>query len=80
VSIAEYNALMGFPRGYTFPDRYLADQRKYLSKGVCPPVAEWVLRTIVSHLEGKTLTKDVRLRPGEIADFNLRRKDVCRAA
>lgn len=75
----EYKALMGFPRDYLFPPHDLGELKKYLSKGVCPPVAEWVLRSIINHLENvvEHHGTSARLEPGETADFNLKRKDVC---
>ncbi len=81
VSIAEYNALMGFPRDYVYAPHDLVHQRKYLSKGVCPPVAAWVLDTIVAHLEGRSPARTAEaVLPGDTVNFNLKRKDVSCAA
>jgi site-specific DNA-cytosine methylase len=50
---SEYKALMGFPRDYKFPFKYLDGKfREYLSKGVCPPIAGWVLDQVERNLEG----------------------------
>lgn len=47
-----YKAIMGFPVDYYFPDdhRERREMRKYLSKGVCPPVASWILSNIAMHI------------------------------
>lgn len=46
-----YKAIMGFPTDYVFPEpSYRREMRKYLSKGVCPPVATWVLDNLLTHL------------------------------
>lgn len=76
VSLPGYCALMGFPPDYVFPDRERTHARMYLSKGVCPPVATWVLDTIVKHLSGANpLRGQGYTQPGQTADFNLKRKD-----
>lgn len=50
----EYKAIMGFPRGYKYPeDRYRRDMRLYLSKGVCPPIAAHVIDILSSNLNGE---------------------------
>ena len=76
LSISDYVALMGFPREYAFPQRELAQFRMYLSKGVCPPVATWVLDTIVKNLTAEPIQAASAVQPGQIANFNLKRKDV----
>ena len=70
LSIDEYKATMGFPRSYVFPPKYLKPFREYLSRGVCPPVARWVLEQLVLNLDGKT-TLDGALvcGAGETVDF-----------
>lgn len=60
----EYKAVMGYPSGYRLP----ADPRTYLSRGVCPPVAQWVLRTALSWVRGED-AGTFQLRPGMIADL-----------
>jgi len=69
----DYNALMGFPRDYVFPAKTKpVEVRGLLSRGVCPPVARWLLEE-VSH----AVTRDRELpsngvvwcEPGGIADF-----------
>lgn len=54
LSEAGYKRLMGFPADYVFPDGPLRrNMRTYLSKGVIPNVAGWVLRNVKEHLEGR---------------------------
>jgi site-specific DNA-cytosine methylase len=45
LTVEEYCEVMGFPRDYRW-GRRLKDFRMYLSKGVCPPVASWILKTM----------------------------------
>jgi site-specific DNA-cytosine methylase len=45
LNIEEYCEIMGFPRDYRWGRRQ-KQFRLYLSKGVCPPVAAWVLKTM----------------------------------
>lgn len=42
--VEEYDAIMGFPPGYVWPN--LRKQKLYLSKGVCPPIVPWILETM----------------------------------
>ena len=49
VSQEGYKAIMGFPIDYQFPKSPYG-MRTYLSKGVCPPVATWILDNILNHL------------------------------
>lgn len=42
---AAYNVIMGFPAGYKF--HHPGYQRTYLSKGVCPPVAAWLIGEVL---------------------------------
>lgn len=46
----QYKVIMGFPADYIFPDSYRTKLRSYLSKGVCPPVASWILQNVAVHL------------------------------
>jgi site-specific DNA-cytosine methylase len=48
LTIEEYQAIMGFPRKYKWniarhPNN-VGDARSYLSRGVCPPIAAWILK------------------------------------
>lgn len=65
----EYLALMGFPTDYKFPDNTIREFRKYLSKGVCPPVAKWILQGLI--FGGKVV-----INPNEIHDFGITRKNA----
>lgn len=84
LTIGEYCALMGFPRDYRW-GRFQHAWRDYLSRGVCPPVARWLLSQVVQNLErvavlpqlgsaGKIETRVIR--PGEVANFNPQGKTI----
>lgn len=74
LSIEGYKALMGFPLDYKI-DRNPSQLREWLSRGVCPPVARWVLRMVKLHLRGIRITRFPDgavvkvIAPGELADF-----------
>jgi site-specific DNA-cytosine methylase len=53
VSTEEYCSLMGFPRNYEW-GRRLRSMRTYLSKGVCPPIATWILKMMDRNMRGWT--------------------------
>jgi site-specific DNA-cytosine methylase len=61
---AEYRMAMGFPHDYVLP----SDPRELLSRGVCPPVAEWVLRTANAWARGESVGEE-RVRPGGTIDL-----------
>jgi hypothetical protein len=63
--LEEYCAIMGFPTDYKWPKPHMA--RMFLSKGVCPPVATWVLNTLVFG------------RAEEVNDLRPRHADVIKA-
>jgi site-specific DNA-cytosine methylase len=46
----QYKSVMGFPPDYVFPEKERPHLRTYLSKGVCPPVATWILDNVAGHL------------------------------
>jgi FkbM family methyltransferase len=89
---AAYKLLMGFPETYTFPegdsgrrkDNYRLDMRTYLSKGVMPPIASWVLENSLAHLGALPPTQQhhigyngayqLTINPNFIADFRIRKK------
>lgn len=90
LSETAYKQLMGFPVDYIFPegtrraDNYRADFRTYLSKGVMPPVAKWILGNVARHL-GATVNPVptahvdvepyvIECRPDHVADFRISRK------
>jgi site-specific DNA-cytosine methylase len=51
LTIEEYCSIMGFPRDYKWGKRQ-KQFRMYLSKGVCPPVAAWILKTVDRNASG----------------------------
>lgn len=53
LSIEEHCAIMGFPHDYKW-GRQTKKFRMYLSKGVCPPVAAWILKTVDKNASGWT--------------------------
>jgi site-specific DNA-cytosine methylase len=76
VSQEGYKAIMGFPTDYVFPPDKHYGLKTFLSKGVCPPVATWVLDNLRQHLgeaAGSPLTRDdayvKMVEPGHIVSF-----------
>lgn len=73
----QYKALNGFPTDYRLDKKYLM----WLSKGVVPPVAAWLLDQVVATVEaaGKGEHRDLPLtgvtwiEPGGIGDFTVTR-------
>lgn len=76
-----FKALMGFPPEYVFPERprnYRSQMRIYLSKGVMPPIAQWILEQAGTHL-GMIATNrgngtpryELECEPNHIADFRI---------
>lgn len=65
-----YKLIMGFPRDYLLPTN--RSLRGLLSKGVCPPVATWILHTLQNHLEGVRSKGDLNygLLPGQTLDIS----------
>jgi len=51
LTIEEYCSIMGFPRDYKWGKKQ-KQFRMYLSKGVCPPVATWILKTVEKNATG----------------------------
>lgn len=77
----EYCRLMGFPPDYKWPGQRAKDFRMFLSKGVCPPVAEWILKMMKDNLEGNKYWEvgkiiPIDLKPGELADFQITKKEA----
>jgi hypothetical protein len=75
--LEEYNLIMGFPKDYQWPDSY-SDPRVYLSKGVCPPVATWILKQIQANLEDQCGVGAI-CQPGELLDLCPKKVEVERA-
>jgi hypothetical protein len=83
VSKEGYCAIMGFPPDYIFPEDHHYGVRTFLSKGVCPPVATWVLDNIRIHLglpSGSRFTRGVGyskgVAHGHIASFRPGRMNI----
>jgi len=83
VPLEGYKAIMGFPTNYIFPKDTHYGVRTFLSKGVCPPVATWILDNVRRHLgelQGSPLTDDGAyakvVEPGRIASFRPGRQTV----
>jgi hypothetical protein len=55
LSIEEHCAIMGFPRDYKW-GKQIKKFRLYLSKGVCPPVAAWIVKQVDKNASGWTGT------------------------
>ena len=92
-----YKRLMGFPADYIFPegdtgrkkDNYRIDMRTYLSKGVMPPIAAFILENALRHLGVQNLDNQFMHEPGAkfgspynleimpdmIADFRIRKSE-----
>jgi hypothetical protein len=83
VSKQGYCGIMGFPQDYIFPPDKHYGIRTFLSKGVCPPRATWVLDNLRQHLgldAGSPLTRDggyVKIcAPGKIVSFRPSRNEI----
>jgi len=76
LAINRWKALMGFPPDYIFPGKYEREFRTYLSKGVCPPVAAWLLKNVLDQLAGLDHYPDVACKPGQVLDLNVKRSEV----
>lgn len=71
-----YKAIMGFPTDYDVPDHKGYGLRTMLSKGVCPPVATWILdnvRVNLGYPSGSSFITpggyEKIVTPGHIASF-----------
>jgi site-specific DNA-cytosine methylase len=53
LTVEEYCAIMGFPRNYKW-GKQIKKFRMYLSKGVCPPVATWIMQMVDKNASGWT--------------------------
>lgn len=88
VSENAFKVVMGFPADYIFPEsprNYRTQMRMYLSKGVMPPIAEWILEQATLHLgwTGQARRHDefpgskyqLECEPNQIADFRIKKVD-----
>jgi site-specific DNA-cytosine methylase len=77
LSRVEWQRLMGFSDDYEFPEgRCRKELRAYLSRGVCPPVARWVLRTLQSTVTGAKTTRYARREDDTVVDLRPTRREV----
>ena len=70
--VEEYEGIMGFPRGWRWPDKLRRSYKLYLSKGVCPPVAAWILRTLGEEPDRVNL----QLLPRQLCDITITQKEA----
>ena len=83
VPLEGYKAIMGFPTDYVFPHDSHYGVRTFLSKGVCPPVATWILANVRNHLGVPTESRFTQpggyaktVEPGRIASFRPGRQSI----
>jgi site-specific DNA-cytosine methylase len=81
LTIEEYCAIMGFPRDYKFnvarhPNNH-GDARSYLSRGVCPPIAAWILKMMDRNAQGWS-GKSTHVGP--VIDLRVKKADALREA
>lgn len=69
VTPAQMKVAGGFPRGYLMDAKY----RMWISKGVAPPVAEWILDGVLRHLERRAPAPGTQrgAGPGGTIDFRV---------
>ena len=70
LTVEEYFIIMGFPTDYKMPHSYFSSgkYKMYLSKGVCPQVAQWILEQCRFRWTGPN-EHDVVARPNDITDL-----------
>lgn len=73
ISVEDYCAIMGFPRNYKW-GKYLKRFREFLSRGVCPPIAAWLLREVQENLNRNRLLDSYkkgqhRIEAGEVFEL-----------
>jgi site-specific DNA-cytosine methylase len=69
-SHGEYKMIMGYPHDYQFSQ----DPMFLLSRGVCPPVATWILNNIIANVEHRrrtisNTTTEWKVLPGDTVDL-----------
>ncbi len=78
----DYKAIMGFPRDYLFQGRAEEKFREFLSRGICPPVAAWLLTWLLDLCVGKLQDpKDHEIfyaltDADEVADFGIKKEEA----
>lgn len=78
-----YKRIMGFPADYVFPAAQEQMMRSFLSKGVVPQVATWILCNVARHVGmtsqhachacGDGPAYELEIEPNHIADFRFKR-------
>lgn len=71
--------IMGFPDDYKIPFKEEKKLKVYLSKGVCPPVAEWFLRQAVWWWGVPTQVDSAQLYtvlPGQVLDLRIKKNEM----
>ena len=71
LSQTDFKACMGFPRNYIMPPK---DMLMYLSKGVVPQVATWLLRSIADTIQGKDTARWTLEGKNQMFSVNLPKK------
>lgn len=78
VTRLEYQRIMGFPDSFQWPVKMRRQFKTYLSKGVCPPVATWILQQMQANLQEVREAHNYACRHGEVLDLQPHRPVVDR--
>jgi len=80
LSVNELAALCGFPVNYNWGEK-LGRAPGYISRGVCPPVGEWLARCVADGIRAdkrlkqpKAFIADLKNAPGVVAEYDLETK------
>lgn len=76
--LEEYNNIMGFPTDYKWPANF-SDPRLYLSKGVCPPIATWILQQMEHNILHHEFIGNYSCAPKELLDLCPKKETVEKA-
>jgi site-specific DNA-cytosine methylase len=76
--VHDYNRIAGFPRDYQWGSRKNSF-RMYLSKGVAPPVAAWIIQQLKTNALGNNRGRHALL-PGEVLDLNPKKAEALKIA
>jgi site-specific DNA-cytosine methylase len=74
----EYQRIVGFPDNWKWPSKMDSQFLTYLSKGVSPPVAEWITRQMLANVERTALLgPNAHVgTPGDIIDIRPNRQQA----
>jgi site-specific DNA-cytosine methylase len=76
----EYVRIMGFPDDYKWPEKMDKDFRMYLSKGVVPHVAEWILTQMWANVNAHGRADFTQSADwGSVLDVNPKKDDVLKS-